>query len=200
MALSDKLNELRGRWDRLADRERSLIGGLGILVVIVAVLGVGISIAQGLSDLEEENGAIRQALKDIDANRDTYQRARAKTAQLEVRMGRGGVQLQGFLESAAKEAGVEIAETVERQPVPAGKKYVEKTVDLRLSKVGLDALAKFLRKIETGPNLVITSGLNLRSRDDKHEDLEVDLSVSTYEHAPEQKASHKKEKDKENKG
>lgn len=202
MAFSDKLGELRGRWDRLSNRERTLLGSLGGTLLLLVVLGVGFSITQGLSDLEGQNADIRQALRDIATNRDAYERAKSKTAQIEVRMGHGGVQLQGFLETAAKEAGVEIAETVERQPAPAGKKYIEKAVDLRLRKVGIDALAKFLRKIETGTNLVVVSSLNVRSRDDKHEDLEVEMSVSTYEHAPEQKAGSKKnkDKDKENQG
>ncbi len=193
MTLNDRLSELRGRWERLTDRERTLVAGMGVVLVVVIIFGIGVSIAQGLSDLEDDNRAIRQALKDIDSNRDAYLRARQKTAQLEARMGRGAVQLQGYLESAAKEAGVEIAETVERQPAPLGKKYVEKTVDLRLRKVPLEPLSRFLRKIETGPNLVAVTSLSVRSRDDKHEDLEVEMGVSTYEHAPEgAKASHKK--------
>jgi type II secretory pathway component PulM len=187
------VTDLRDRWARLSDRERGLLYGLGAAFLVIIVLGIGFSIAQGLSDLEESNDAMRQALKDIDTHRDEYQRAKAKTAQVEVRMGHGGVQLQGFLESASKEAGVEIAETVERQPQALGKKYVERAVDLRLRKVGIEPLAKFLRKIETGPNLVVVTSLNVRSRDDKHEDLEVELTVSTYEHASEAKPGHKKE-------
>lgn len=201
MALVDKLNDLRARWERLSDRERVMVGGLGVAFVVTLLVGTAWSIASGLSDLEEENLAMRQALKDIDQHRDAYQRAKAKTAQLEVRMGRGGIQLQGFLESSAKEAGVEIAETNERPPQPVGKKYVERTVDLRLRKVQLDDLAMFLRKVETGPNLVVVSSLNVRSRDDKHLDLEVEMSVSTYEHAPEPKPGKKDSKDaKEPKG
>lgn len=192
MALSDSLRNLRSRWDRLTDRERLLVSGLGFAVVAIAILGIGFSIASGLSDLEDQNAEMRQALKDIETNRDVYQRAKAKTAQLEVRLGHGNVQLQGLLEGAAKEAGVEIAESSERQPQPAGKKYVERGVDLRLRKVGLEPLTRFLRKIETGPNLVDVTALNVRSIDDKHEEFEVEMSVSTWEHKAEEKPGHKK--------
>ena len=106
-------------------------------------------------------------------------------------MGAGGVQLQGLLEAAAKEAGVEIAEQTERPANPLGKKYIERAVDLRLRKVQLEDLTKFLRKVETGPNLVVVTALNIRSRDDKHMDLEVEMAVSTYEHAPPEKPGHK---------
>lgn len=194
MTLSDRVNDLRGRWERLSDRERRLVGGLGLAVFAVAVLGVGLSIANGLGDLEDENADMRQALRDIDSQRDAYQHAKSKNAQLEVRIGHGQVQLQGYLEQAAKDAGVEIAETSERQPAAAGKKYTERAVDLRLRKVGIDQLAKFLRKIETGPNLVIVTALDVRTRDDKHEDLEVEMTVSTYEHASDTKGAKKKDK------
>jgi hypothetical protein len=194
MALSDKWNDVRGRWERLSDRERRMVGGLGLAVVAVAVLGIGFSIANGLSDLEDTNADMRQALHDIDSQRDAFQHAKMKNAQLEVRIGHSQVQLQGYLEQAAKDAGVEIAETSERQPAAAGKKYTERAVDLRLRKVGIDSLAKFLRKIETGPNLVMVTALNVRSRDDKHEDLEVEMTVSTYEHASDTKGPHKKDK------
>jgi hypothetical protein len=195
VAIGDKMNDLRGRWDRLSDRERAMVSGLGAAFLVLGVIVVGFSISGSLGDLEEANHDMRTALSDIAEHRDSYQRAKAKTAQLEVRMGHGGVQLQGFLEQASKDAGVEIAETTERQPAPAGKKYVERAVDLRLRPVGIDALAKFLRRIETGPNLVAVTGLAIRSRDDKHESLEVEMTVSTYEHG-----DAKTTKKKENKG
>jgi type II secretory pathway component PulM len=194
MTFGERINDLRGRWERLSDRERRMVGGLGLAVVAVVVLGIGVSIANGLSDLEDTNADMRTALHDIESQRDAFLHAKAKTAQLEVRIGHGQVQLQGFLETAAKDAGVEIAETSERQPAAAGKKYTERAVDLRLRKVGIDALAKFLRKIETGPNLVVVTALDVRTRDDKHEDLEVEMTVSTYEHASDTKGPRKKDK------
>ena len=191
MALADRWNELRGRFEALTDRERTLVSGLGVAVLAVVLITVVFSVSSKISDLEDDNAGMRQALKDIDAHRDAYQIQKAKTAQLEVRMGAGGVQLQGLLEAAAKEAGVEIAEQTERPANPLGKKYIERAVDLRLRKVQLEDLTKFLRKVETGPNLVVVTALNIRSRDDKHMDLEVEMAVSTYEHAPPEKPGHK---------
>ena len=51
----------------------------------------------------------------------------------------------------------------------------------------LENLAKFLRGVETGPNLVLVTGLNVRTRDDKHEELEVEMTVTTWEKAPDVK-------------
>src|SRR5258707_13707726 len=65
--------------------------------------------------------------------------------------------------------------------VAAGKKYVERSVDLRLQKVKIDALAAFLKRIETDPNLVIVNSLLVRPPDDRHQKLDVAMGVSTYE-------------------
>ncbi|HEX2570244.1 MAG TPA: type II secretion system protein GspM [Polyangia bacterium] len=190
---------LRARWERLTERERRLLLAFFSTLIVLVVGATILVINNGLTTLESENDEIRQALRDIDGGREAYQRAKAKTASIEVRMGSGNVQLQGFLEQGAKEAGVEISETTERQPVPVGKKYLERAVDLRLRKVTVEQLAKFLRYIETGPNLVVVTSLNVRTRDDRHEDLEVEMAVATYEHAPADRPGRKKD-NKEEKG
>jgi type II secretory pathway component PulM len=188
MIFDRQLQSLRDRWERLSSRERTMVSALGVTFVIMVTLIVGFFITDGLATLDERNADMRQALRDIDSQRDNYRKAKEKTVQLEARMGRTPVQLQGYLEAAAKEAGVEIPESNERPAAPAGKHYVERAVDLRLRQVKLEALTKFLRKIETGPNnIVLVTSLSIRTRDDKHEELDVELTVSTYEHATEKK-------------
>ena len=115
---------------------------------------------------------------------------------LETRMGKTPVALQGFLEQVAKEAGVEIPESNEQPPQPAGKQFTARSVDLRLKQVTLESLAKFLRGIETGPNLVVVTGLNIRTRDDKHQDLEVEMTVTTWDRVSEKPGKSGKKGDK----
>ena len=38
-----------------------------------------------------------------------------------------------------------------------------------------------MKAIETGRSLVVVTELSVRTRDDKHEQLDVDMSVSTYD-------------------
>jgi len=124
---------------------------------------------------------MRQALRDLDTQRDSYLRLKAKTAQMETRLGTTPVQLQGYVENAAKEAGVEISDSSDRAPTPAGKKFIERTVDLHLKPMTLDQLTKFMKAIETGRSLVVVKELSVRTRDDKHQQLDVDMVVSTFE-------------------
>jgi hypothetical protein len=100
---------------------------------------------------------------------------------MEARLGRSPIQLQGYLEQAAKEAGFEIPESNDEPPTPAGKKYVEHSAKLHLRAVTLEQLTNFMKKIETGENLVVVTALNIRTRDDKHLQFDVEMSVSTFE-------------------
>jgi hypothetical protein len=189
------MDALRDRFERLSQRERTMVMALGISFVVMLTLIVGFLITDGLSSIAQRNDDMRQALKDIDTQRDNYLNARSKSRQLETRLGSTPVQLGGYLEQAAKEAGVQIPESNDRAPAPAGKQYIERAVDLRLQHVKLDELATFLKKIETGPNLVIVTALSIHTRDDKHQELDVEMTVSTYERAqPKDKPGAKKDK------
>src|ERR1700759_5145561 len=113
MNSNDRMQALRDKWERLSQRERTMVGAMGVTFVLMITLIVGFLITDGLSSMDERNAEMRQALHDLDTQRDSYLRNKAKTAQMETRLGSQPVQLQGYLESAAKEGGVEIAEQTE---------------------------------------------------------------------------------------
>ena len=180
---------LRARWEQLSERERRLVSAMIAVAVALLLILSSLMVYGRLGDLADDNEAMRRVLKEIEDNRDSYQRLRMKSQQVEARIGHGGVQLEGLLETAANLSNVEISESTERQPVAvANKKYTERAVDVRLRKVTIDKLAHFLRKLETGPNLVVVSRLSARVRDDKHEELEVEMTVTTWEKADTKKA------------
>jgi len=188
MILDAQIARFRARWERLSTRERTLLTAMGITFVAMTTVIVGFVITDGLSTLEERNADARQALRDLETQRDSYLKAKAKAAQLETRMGKTPVQLQGFLEQVGKETGVEIPESDEQAAQPSAKsQFQERSVTLRLKQVTLESLTKFMRGIETGPNLVVITALNIKTRDDKHQDLEVEMTVTTWDHATDKK-------------
>jgi hypothetical protein len=195
MALSDRLSGLRERYERLSQRERTLVAVFFGSFAVLATLTIGLLITDGLASLGEENQKMREALSDIATHRDSYLKAKARVSQVESKLAHEGFALGGYVEGVAKEAGIKIPETDESPPAPVGKGFVEKTLKLRLTAVKLDALASFLRRVETGPTLVVVRDLNIRTRDDKHQELDVELTVATWEHAP--KGAGKKDKDKD---
>jgi general secretion pathway protein M len=181
MTFNERMQALRDRWERLSSRERTMVTALGVTFVLMVTMVVGFLVTDGLAAMEERNDAMRTALRDLDTQRDNYLRMKAKAAQMETRLGSQPVQLTGYLEQAAKEAGVEIAESNDLPPAPAGKKFIDHSVHIRLRPVGLEELTKFLRAIESGRSLVVSTSLSVRTRDDKHEQFDVEMTVTTYE-------------------
>jgi type II secretory pathway component PulM len=181
MTFNDRIQTLRDKWERLSQRERTMVGAMGVTFVIMVTLIVGFLITDGLSSMEERNSDMRQALRDLDTQRDKYLVMKAKVAQMETRLGTTPVQLQGYVENAAKEAGVEISDSSDRPAAAAGKKFIERSVDLHLKPATLDQITKFMKAIETGRSLVVVKELSVRTRDDKHQQLDVDMVVSTFE-------------------
>ena len=179
------LQRVRDYLDGLSSRERTLLTTLGVTIGLLLVLGFAYTINDRIDTLEENNEAMHSALRDIEKKRVPYLAARALAAQLDSRIGQTPLQLSGFLELISKETGIEIRETNPRTPEAVGKKYIQQSVDLRISKVALEPLLKFMRRLETyQQNLVLVTQLSIRARDDKHQDFEVDMVVSTYENAP----------------
>jgi len=171
--------------ESLPARQRTLLlaGTWGLLVL--GLFALAYAAYDRIDTLEENNEAMRRALVDIDTKRAAYVAAKARERALEARIGQTPLQLSGFVEQLAKEVNLDIRETNPRSAEPVGKKYLQQSVDLRISKVGLEPLLRFMRRIETyQSNLVMVTALSMRAIDDKHQDFEVDMTVSTFDHAP----------------
>ena len=173
------------RWDRLSQREKRLAtAAAGVFVAFVTAIFVYL-IWDGLADLETKNEAMREALAAIEKNREVFMAARRLATQQETRISRVPLQLGTMVEAAAHEAGITANDISDQPPVPHGKKYVQKGVEVKFRQVDLVALSKFMKKIETGMNLVYVSRLNIKSRFGEHSKLDAEMVISAFENAPE---------------
>jgi len=159
----------------------------------VFTVGLGAFFAHdAIGELEDGNAAIREALGAIAKHRDEYLDAKARNAVQEARIGNEPPQLTGDLEAAARAENVQIAESNERPVVPAGRRYVEHDVDLRVREVDLQSLTRFMRRIETGPRLVYFTRLSLKHHYSETEDkLDVELTATAFEKVHEEKTKKK---------
>jgi hypothetical protein len=180
--LTNRIGEI---WEAAPPRQRSLIAAISSGVFVIGLLCLAYYAWDRIDTLETNNDAMQRALRDIEKKRGAYVAGKARERALESRVGQNPLQLSGFVEQMGKEIGIEIRETNPRSAEALGKKYIAQSVDLRISKVGLEPLLRFLRRMETyQQNLVMVTELSVRARDDKHQDFEVDMTVSTYEQAP----------------
>jgi hypothetical protein len=178
-------------WERRAPRERRAIVLLGATILGVLTLGSAYWMFSSVSDLQEDNADMRDALKAIAGHRDEYLEAKARSAQQEARIGVDPPQLTADLEAAAREENVQIAETNERPTAPAGRRYVQHDVDIKLREVDLQSLAKFMRRLETGPRLIFFTRMSIKRRYSEAEKLDVEATATAFERLREDKTKKK---------
>jgi general secretion pathway protein M len=183
---------LVGEWERLAPREKRWVTALAAAVATVAVALFVIYKINDISDLEEGNAAIRDALSAISKHRDEYLDAKARNSVQEARIGDAPPQLAGDLEAAARAENIQIAESSERPTVPAGRRYVEHDTDLKIRETDLQSLTNFLKRVETGPRLIFFTRLALKhpySADPGK--LDVEATATAFERVHEDKTKKK---------
>jgi hypothetical protein len=169
-------------WNRMSARERRLISALAAAFGLIAVSLVAYLMVDSLQGMARENQEMRDAISDIAKHSDEYREAKAKVEAQRKRIGDEPPQLAADLEASAKEAGIQIPETSDRPDAPAGKRYVEHSLDVKLRKVDLKSLATFLSKVETGKSLILVTRLQVRrSFGGDGSNVDVDLTATTYE-------------------
>lgn len=200
--MSEKTAELKSRLgkpfralaaelDRMAPREKRLLGALGATLVVMILFISGFLFFSSLAEVDERNANIREALKAIAQNRVEYLDAKGKMRALEVRIGNLPPQLATDLEAAAREVGIQIPETNERPPTPAGRNYMEHNVDVTLRQVDLRQLSRFLQKLETGQHLIYVTRLDVRRRFAEKDKLDVKLTATAIERVQAQPAKRR---------
>jgi general secretion pathway protein M len=178
---------LRERLERLEDRERRLLG----IAVAVAVLGAflvpPVALFAVVHSRRAEVEDIRAAARDIMDNQAVIERARFERDAMTERYARPAPALQAFLSMLASEAGVEIPESQDRQAVPRGKRFEERSTKVTLRKVGMLKLVNFLERIETSGYPVKITQLDLRKRSTEPDSYDVDMVVSAFDRKAEPK-------------
>jgi general secretion pathway protein M len=169
-------------WNRMSARERRMLSLLGAALAGCVVLLVGYLVFDSYQAMSQENQDMRDAIEAIAKHSDKYREDKARAEAQALRIGSEPPQLAADLEAAAKEAGIQIPETADRPDVPAGKRYVEHSLDVKLRKVDLKSLATFLSKVETGRSLVLITRLGVRrSFGGDGTTVDVDLTATTWE-------------------
>jgi hypothetical protein len=163
--------------------------GLATAIVVVSILLGSFLTFSSISDLEEANGHIREALAEISKNHDAYLDAKTRNAVQEARIGADPPQLTADLEAAARGENVQIAESSERPVGPAGtsRRYLQHDLDIKLREVDLQSLTKFMRRVETGPRFVFFSRVALKHRYSETDKLDAELTATAFEKVKEEK-------------
>jgi len=175
----------RDFWDRISPRERALVLLAAVAAPLTIAIWLGLTIGDGLSDMEARNDKMRKALSvlaDLKA-RGPVQPADDTVANMPVEAER----LETYLTNAASTAGFVLKGTTPRTPVPRNG-FTTSSVTLSVSDLTLDQLQKFLQAIETKSKYVAVTRIEITRRDYKGKDkLDAALEVSAYSKDPPKK-------------
>jgi hypothetical protein len=176
-------------WERMAPRTRKLALGLITAIVGVVILAGSYLTITSISDLEEGNAQIREALGEISKHRDEYLEAKSRNAVAEARIGNEAPQLTADLEAAARGENVQIAESSERPVAPAGasRRFLQHDLDIKIREVDLQSLTKFMRRVETGPRFIFFTRISLKHRYSETDKLDAELTATAFEKVKEDK-------------
>ena len=129
MTFNDRMQALRDKWERLSQRERTMVGAMGVTFVLMMTLIVGFLITDGLSSMEERNADMRQALRDLDTQRDSYLRMQGQDgADGDAARLAAGAAGRAISKRRPRRRASTSPSQNEQPAAPAGKKFIERTV------------------------------------------------------------------------
>jgi general secretion pathway protein M len=167
----------------LNPRERKLVQALIVVLAVLFVLGVPVGLESWVSSKREENQALRDAIDNVQAARGTIRERQAKKDAIAQRYQNRAPELAAYLEAAAKKQKLDITDSVDRPPVPIGKRYTERSTTIHLKKAGMLALSRFIESIEQSGSPVAVTRLNIRRRMGEPDSYDVELGVSAWDRA-----------------
>ena len=169
------------RFARLVPRDQRIVNiallALGVVVVVLLPLSLTI-LAHSKSN---ENEALAAAADNIRDSLDQIEKTKLEKAVTVGRYSSPAPPLAAFLAGLASEVGIEIPESQDRQAVPHGKRYSERSTKMSLHKVGMLKLAKFMERIEQSGSPIRISVLNIRKRGPEPDMYDVDMTISAFD-------------------
>lgn len=175
------------RFARLLNRDQRVLSValvvLGVLLVVILPIVLTIIV----HSKRNENEALSAAADSISDSLDAIEKNKLEKAVTQGRYSSPAPPLAAFLAGLASEVGIEIPESQDRQAVPHGKRYTERSTKMSLHKVGMLKLAKFMERIEQSGNPIRISSLNIRKRGPEPDMYDVDMTVSAFDRAAPEK-------------
>ena len=150
MAVADTMGAARRWFDNLTDRERRMVGLLGLVLALFAVLLPSWLLVRSVGELEDRNAEVQQALRALRRARGTLAQREAERKAAEARYRRKAPPLGSFLEAKAGEFGITIREAVD-QPEKDFGEFRRRHVRVTLPNVDIAAFVKMVASVRNSP-------------------------------------------------
>jgi general secretion pathway protein M len=179
------IEALRDYWEKLSDRERRMLSIMGGSVLTLLVFVVVWTTSAAVSEVEDERDAIRAVLADIDRAADLLAKREAERRALEARYQIKAPALAAFVESKAKDQGLELRNSFE-EPEKTVNGYRKQGVRVGFSGVSLRPVMHLLAAIESEASPLAVERLVIEHYT-PGDTYKIDLGVSAFD-APKKKS------------
>jgi type II secretory pathway component PulM len=176
------LSTVRGAFAGLSPREKRLLIALSAVFVTLLFLGFWMWSKRRLDAIDNERADMVEALRFIQRSRP---RIAARTQRHEAMLARYRTKappLTSYVEEQAHAANVQVAEAQDRPPTPAGPRFTQRSVSIRLRQVSLEALADFFERLDSAAFPVAISSVRIRRRFGEANKYDIDdLVITTWD-------------------
>jgi type II secretory pathway component PulM len=184
--MRERLENLLDRiQDVLADmtpRDRALLLGLTIAVLLAIVVGSSYAMKQSLETLEARVNARASDVQSVYVTAQEYADAQANLQVLEADLEKtSAVDLSAFLEQAAQKASIDSPDSVREKGSTTEGNLEEKQFTVTLNDISLQQLAEFLYEAEASGYPLKIRTTKVKTRTKKEEKLlQVNMDISAY--------------------
>jgi type II secretory pathway component PulM len=176
---------VRGALAGLSPREKRLLILLGVVFAVLVFLGLYWWSSTRLDAIERDRADTVDALRTIQRLRPRIAARNAQRDAILLRFRTRAPALTSFVEEQARAANVQVSESQDRPATPAGRRFTERSVSIRLRAVGLDALADFMDRIESAEFPVAITSIRIRRRPGERNRFDVDdMVIATWDQTP----------------
>ncbi|MFO0644999.1 MAG: hypothetical protein U0326_02100 [Polyangiales bacterium] len=179
------LSAVRGALAGLSPREKRLLIILAVVFGVLTFIGVSWWSSSQLEAIERDCADTKEALRTIQRLRPRIAARNARRDAMLLRYHTRAPALTSFVEEQARASHVQVAESQDRPPTPAGRRFTERAVSIRLRAVGIDALADFMDRIESAEFPVAITSVRIRRRFGEANRYDVDdMVIATWDQNP----------------
>lgn len=169
--------------ERLSSRDAYalVLGGVVVLITVVW-LGIIDPYQQAMANLQSKVTSRERQLQDVQKLRQDYLDLKQELSEAQGRLSKAeNFSLFSFVEAqVARYATKENLVYMRPQPTSTKDGWREDTVEIKLEKITLEQLVRFLYALETSDAVIQTKNLRVKTRFDNRSLLDVVMTVAAY--------------------
>jgi hypothetical protein len=174
MAISDRARDF---WDRISPRERMLVVILAVGAPLALAIWLGLSIRDGLVDMEHRNDTTRKALEII---ADVKAKGPVQVNDDAPKIPAEPIALETYVSKAAEKFTLKFKGPIDSRPKATRNGFSTTTVSCAFDDITTDQLKAFLQELEQGNKVVVVTHLDVRRDFRDKKKIDATFEVSTY--------------------